>query len=143
MVGRIPNMSGPGGADDAPGAGTEETGLDAQSSLSQRCCSRAHSRAAHLRQEHGWHRLRLLSSAANAYNRDNHGRTAEGSQRPMLNVFHWDERTIRHFWASELLYAPTDGDQDPRHVGTIEPLWNLFDLTPEGRPPDWYEQLSY
>ena len=23
--------------------------------------------------------------------------------------------------------------QDPRHVGTIEPAWNLFDLTPEGR----------
>ena len=48
-----------------------------------------------------------------------------------------------HFWASELLYAATDGDQDPRHVGTIETLWNLFDLTPEGRPAGWYEQLSY
>lgn len=23
-----------------------------------------------------------------------------------------------------------------RHAGTIEPLWNLFDLTPEGRPTD-------
>jgi predicted dithiol-disulfide oxidoreductase (DUF899 family) len=93
--------------------------------------------------ERGWRRLRLLSSAANTYNRDYHGETAEGLQRPMLNVFHRDQRTIRHFWASELLYAPTDGDQDPRHVGTIEPLWNLFDLTPEGRPADWYEQLSY
>ena len=48
----------------------------------------------------------------------------------MLNVFRRDPDTIRHFWASELLYAPTDGDQDPRHVGTIEPLWSLFDLTP-------------
>jgi predicted dithiol-disulfide oxidoreductase (DUF899 family) len=94
-------------------------------------------------QERGWHRLRLLSSAANTYNRDYHGETAEGAQRPMLNVFHRDHRTIRHFWASELLHAPADGDQDPRHVGTIEPLWNLFDLTPEGRPTDWYEQLSY
>ena len=93
--------------------------------------------------ERGWHRLRLLSSAANAYNRDYHGETAEGVQRPMLNVFHRDRGTIRHFWASELLYAPTDGDQDPRHVGTIEPLWNLFDLTREGRPTNWYERLSY
>lgn len=33
--------------------------------------------------------------------------------------------------------------QDPRQVGTIEPLWNLLDLTPEGRAPDWEEQLSY
>jgi predicted dithiol-disulfide oxidoreductase (DUF899 family) len=28
-------------------------------------------------------------------------------------------------------------------VGTLEPVWNLFDLTPEGRPRDWDEQLSY
>ena len=33
--------------------------------------------------------------------------------------------------------------QDPRHVGTLEPVWNLFDLTPEGRGTDWDEQLSY
>ena len=94
-------------------------------------------------EERGWRRLRLLSSATNTYNRDYHAETAEGFQRPMLNVFHRDPDTIRHFWASELLYAPTDDDQEPRHVGTIEPLWNLFDLTPEGRPSDWYEQLSY
>ena len=93
--------------------------------------------------ERGWRRLRLVSCAANTYNRDYHGETAEGFQRPMLNVFHRDGDTIRHFWGSELFYAPADGDQDPRHVGTIEPLWNLFDLTPEGRPADWYEQVSY
>lgn len=93
--------------------------------------------------ERGWRRLRLLSSATNTFNRDYHGETAEGLQRPMLNVFQRHADTIRHFWGSELLYAPTDGDEDPRHVGTIEPLWNLFDLTPEGRPTDWYEQLSY
>jgi len=33
--------------------------------------------------------------------------------------------------------------QEPRHVGTLEPVWNLFDLTAEGRPIDWDEQLSY
>src|SRR5438093_4801630 len=93
-------------------------------------------------EERGWRRLRLLSSAANTYNRDYHGETATGSQRPMLNVFHRDGGTIRHFWGSELLHAPTDPGQDPRHVGTLEPVWNLFDLTPEGRPTDWDEQLS-
>jgi predicted dithiol-disulfide oxidoreductase (DUF899 family) len=93
--------------------------------------------------ERGWRRLRLLSSAANMYSRDYHGETSEGLQRPMLNVFHRDRDTIRHFWGSELLYAPADADQEPRHVGTLEPLWNLFDLTLEGRPSDWYEQLSY
>ena len=66
-----------------------------------------------------------------------------GTQRPMLNVFHRDRDAIRHFWGSELFYAPTEPAEDPRHVGTLEPLWNLLDLTPEGRPADWYEQLSY
>lgn len=94
-------------------------------------------------EERGWRRLRLLSSAANAYNRDYLGETAEGFQRPMLNVFQRDGETIRHFWGSELFYAPSEPGQDPRHVGTLEPLWNLFDLTPEGRPTDWDEQLSY
>src|SRR5260370_892055 len=32
---------------------------------------------------------------------------------------------------------------EPRHVGTIEPLWNLFDFTREGRPANWHEQFSY
>jgi predicted dithiol-disulfide oxidoreductase (DUF899 family) len=93
-------------------------------------------------EERGWRRLRLLSSAANSYNRDYHGETEEGHQRPLLNVFHRDGEVIRHSWGSELFYAPTDSGQDPRHVGTLEPLWNLFDLTREGRP-DWDEQLSY
>jgi len=94
-------------------------------------------------EERGWRRLRLLSSAGNSYNRDYLGETPEGHQRPMLNVFHRDGDAIRHFWGSELFYAPTDPGQDPRHVGTIEPVWNLFDLTPEGRGTDWDEQLSY
>jgi predicted dithiol-disulfide oxidoreductase (DUF899 family) len=94
-------------------------------------------------EERGWRRLRLLSSAANTYNRDYLAETAEGAQRPMLTVFHRDADVIRHSWSSELLYAPQDPGQEPRHVGTLEPLWNLFDMTREGRPQDWYEQLSY
>jgi predicted dithiol-disulfide oxidoreductase (DUF899 family) len=94
-------------------------------------------------QERGWRRLQLLSSGANTYNRDYLAETPEGAQRPMLNVFHRDGATIRHFWGSELLYAPTEPGQDPRHVGTLEPNWNMFDLTREGRPMDWDEQLRY
>jgi len=93
-------------------------------------------------EERGWRRLRLLSSGANSYNRDYLAETADGHQRPMLTVFHRDGGVIHHFWSSELFYAPWDPGQDPRHVGTLEPVWNLFDLTPEGRP-DWDEQLSY
>jgi predicted dithiol-disulfide oxidoreductase (DUF899 family) len=93
--------------------------------------------------ERGWRRLRFLSSARTTFNRDYHAETIDGAQRPMLTVFHRDADAIRHFWSSELFYAPTEPDQDPRHVGTLEPLWNMLDLTPEGRPQDWAEQFSY
>jgi predicted dithiol-disulfide oxidoreductase (DUF899 family) len=93
--------------------------------------------------ERGWRRLRLLSSGANAFNADYFAETPDGVQRPMLTVFHRRGDVIRHFWSSELLYAPSDPGQEPRHVGTLEPLWNLFDLTPEGRPDDWVERFSY
>jgi predicted dithiol-disulfide oxidoreductase (DUF899 family) len=93
--------------------------------------------------ERGWRRLRLLSSAGTTYNRDYLAETPGGEQQPMLDVFCRAGKTIRHFWGSELFYAPADPGQEPRHVGTIEPLWNLFDLTPEGRGTGWDEQLSY
>jgi predicted dithiol-disulfide oxidoreductase (DUF899 family) len=94
-------------------------------------------------QERGWKRIPFLSSATNTYNVDYHAETPEGTQRPMLTVFHRTGDTIRHFWSSELFYVPTEPGQDPRHVGTIEPLWNMLDFTPEGRPQDWEEQLQY
>jgi predicted dithiol-disulfide oxidoreductase (DUF899 family) len=93
--------------------------------------------------ERGWRRLRLLSSAGNTYNADYFAETPEGAQRPMLTVFHRDAGVTRHFWSSELFYASSDPGEEPRHVGTLEPLWNLFDLTPEGRPTEWIEQFSY
>jgi predicted dithiol-disulfide oxidoreductase (DUF899 family) len=93
-------------------------------------------------EERGWRWLRLLSSAGNTYNRDYLAEDPEGSQMPVLNVFHRDGEVIRHFWGSELLFAPTDPGEDARHVGTLEPIWNLFDLIPEGRP-DRYELFSY
>ena len=53
---------------------------------------------------------------------------------PILTVFHKSpDRVIRLSWASELLFMPTEPGQDPRHVGTVEPMWTLLDLTPGGR----------
>jgi predicted dithiol-disulfide oxidoreductase (DUF899 family) len=93
--------------------------------------------------ERGWRHLRLLSSAGTTFKRDYGGETPDGDQMPILNVFHRDGDTIRHSWGSELLYVSADEGQDPRHVGTLEPSWNMFDLTPEGRPDKWDEQLDY
>jgi predicted dithiol-disulfide oxidoreductase (DUF899 family) len=93
--------------------------------------------------ERGWRNLRLLSAAGNSFKRDYLAETPEGFQMPMVTVLHRDGSEIRHFWSSEMLYAPADPGQDPRHAGTIEPSWNIFDLTREGRPSDWQEQLEY
>lgn len=93
--------------------------------------------------DRGWYGMRLLSSEGNSYNRDYHGELPDGSQMPMLNVFVKRGGTIRHLWGSELLYAPTDKGQDPRHGDFLFPLWSVFDLAPEGRGKDWYPKLSY
>jgi predicted dithiol-disulfide oxidoreductase (DUF899 family) len=68
---------------------------------------------------------------------------ADGQPAPLLTVFHKDhDGVIRLSWASELLFHPTEPGQDPRHVGTVEPMWTLLDLTPSGRP-DADEQFDY
>lgn len=92
--------------------------------------------------ERGWRNLRLMSAAGSTFSREYFGETADGSPVPMLNVFERTEGTVRHFWGAELTYAPMDPGQDHRSVGTLEPLWNMFDLTREGRP-DWDERIDY
>ena len=92
--------------------------------------------------DRGWKNMRLLSSAGNSFKRDYQAEDEEGQLSPMVSVFHRDPDGIRHFWSSELVYAPKDPGQDMRAAGTLEPLWNLMDLTPEGRP-DFNEQMQY
>jgi predicted dithiol-disulfide oxidoreductase (DUF899 family) len=41
------------------------------------------------------------------------------------------------------LFAPPEPGQDPRHADSIDPFWNFFDFTPEGRPSDWSPKLAY
>ena len=93
--------------------------------------------------ERQWRNLRLLSSADNSYNRDYHGESADGSQMPSMNVFVRRDGRIRHFYHSEMLFAPSEPGQNARHMDMMWPLWNLLDLTPEGRATDWYPRLDY
>ena len=83
--------------------------------------------------ERGWRHLRLLSSRDNTYNRDYHAETLKGEQIPILNVFVRDGEAIRHSWATELMFAPRDPGEDPRHVDAIWPIWSVLDMTPGGR----------
>jgi predicted dithiol-disulfide oxidoreductase (DUF899 family) len=95
-------------------------------------------------QERGWRHLRLLSSRNNAYNRDYHAETRDGSQLPILNVFTRDDGGIRHGWATELMFAARDEGEDPRHVDSIWPIWSVLDMTPSGRGPGYdFPGLDY
>lgn len=91
----------------------------------------------------GWRNLRLISSGKSSYNADYQGETASGEQTPMLNVFVRRDGRIHHTWASEMMLVKGDPGQDPRHVDMIWPIWNLFDVTPEGRGEKWSPRLSY
>ena len=92
----------------------------------------------------GWRNLRFLSSSDNSYNRIYLGEDEEGHQSPIMNVFVKRGDSVRHFWASELMFTKADKPgQNQRHVDIFWPLWNLLDLTPAGRGRDWYPRLSY
>jgi predicted dithiol-disulfide oxidoreductase (DUF899 family) len=107
--------------------------------------------------ERGWRQLRLLSTAANTYDRDYFGdstalsaamrdqqefKPGEEWDMPILNVFRRDGGTIRHFWGSELLYVPPEPGQEYRHNDLLDPLWNMLDVTPDGRG-DFHPKLEY
>jgi len=83
--------------------------------------------------ERGWRHLRLLSSRNNSYNRDYRAESPEGEQAPVLNVFTRDDDGFRHRWATELMFAPREEGEEPRHVDLIWPIWNVLDMTPGGR----------
>jgi predicted dithiol-disulfide oxidoreductase (DUF899 family) len=100
-------------------------------------------RVAAFARDKGWKHPRLLSAAGTSFKRDYHGENAQGQQVPILTVFQRSpDGTMRLHWASELVFEPSEPGQDMRHLGTVEPLWTLFDLTPGGRPTG-DEQLEY
>jgi len=91
----------------------------------------------------GWRRFRLASSAKNGFNRDYHGEDAAGEQDSRIHVFVRRPDGIHHFYSSELNLLPSEAGQNPRHIDLLWPLWNVLDLTPEGRGTDWYPSLTY
>lgn len=90
-----------------------------------------------------WNGIRLLSSFNSDFNEHYFAETdGEPNQHnPMLNVFVRRGDVIHHFWGSETFFTPIEGGH-PRHVDSIWPLWNFFDMTPEGRG-DFMPKLDY
>src|SRR5438067_1066408 len=64
---------------------------------------------------------------------DYRAETPEGEQMPILNAYVRDGGQFRDTWASELMYGPRAEGMEPRHVDSIWPIWNVLDVTAEGR----------
>lgn len=108
-------------------------------------------------QERGWDHLAFVSTDGNGYNAYYFGDTTKlspamrtahrvedgkNSDETIFNVFKRDEATIRHFWGSELSFAPSEPGQYHRSGDQANPLWGLLDMTPDG-PDDFFPKLSY
>lgn len=98
--------------------------------------------------ERGWPHLQFLSTASNRYAADYFGDTSklppaireefdiksgEDWDETMFNVFRVNNGVVRHFWGSELTWAPREPNQDHRSGDATSALWGLLDMTPEGR----------
>jgi len=93
--------------------------------------------------ERGWRFAPLYSSARSSFNRDYNAESEEGGQLPVAHVFTRAGGAIHHRWSSELVAAPRDDGQHPRHVDYMWPIWKVLDLTPEGRGVDWHPRWQY
>ena len=96
------------------------------------------------KKERGWRNLKLYASEDGRYTVDYRGELPDGDDTAALNVFTRDsDGTIRHFWGEEMGFETADPGQDPRGAPDLMPMWTIFDMTPEGRAPDWYPSLEY
>jgi predicted dithiol-disulfide oxidoreductase (DUF899 family) len=95
---------------------------------------RAHARA------RGWHNLRLLSAGDSTFKYDFRSEDASGQQDSSVSVFTRDAAgTLRHAYTS---HPWLDDDMNERGIDLLLPVYNLLDLTPQGRG-NWYASLDY
>jgi predicted dithiol-disulfide oxidoreductase (DUF899 family) len=95
---------------------------------------RAHAR------KRGWAKLRLLSAGNSTFKYDLGSEDREGHQDSTISVFTRDsDGTLRHFYSSHPRLAE---DINERGIDELNPIWNVLDLTPQGRGK-WYASLEY
>jgi len=92
--------------------------------------------------ERGWQNLKFYATVGDDFARDYRGLAPDGNEWPALDVWVRHDGRVRHFWGSEL-GGTADPGQDPRGAPDPTPLWNILDLTPQGRGSDWYPKLAY
>ena len=95
---------------------------------------RAHAR------KRGWDKLRLLSAGDSTFKYDLGSEDGEGHQDSTISVFTRDsDGTLRHFYSGHPWVAD---DIKERGIDELNPIWNVMDLTPQGRG-SWYASLEY
>jgi len=86
---------------------------------------RAHAR------KRGWDKLRLLSAGESTFKYDLGSEDREGAQDSTISVFTLDkQRTVRHFYS---VHPRLAHDIQMRGIDEYNPIWNILDLTPQGR----------
>ena len=95
---------------------------------------RSHARA------RGWGRLRLLSAGSSPFKYDLGSEDKEGNQDSAISVFTRDnDGTIHHSYTGHPWLA---SDIKERGIDELVPIWNILDLTRQGRG-EFYAKLEY
>lgn len=94
---------------------------------------RGHARA------RGWDKLRLLNCGDNTFKFDLGSENREGQQDSEISVFTLKGGKIRHSYSA---HPRMSKEVKERGLDLINPIWNVLDLTPQGRG-DWYASLDY
>jgi predicted dithiol-disulfide oxidoreductase (DUF899 family) len=88
----------------------------------------------------GWHRLRLLSAGDSTFKYDLGSEDKEGNQDSQISVFTKEsDGTLRHFYSGHPWLDPNIKE---RGIDELTPIWNVMDLTPQGRGT-FYASLGY
>ena len=95
---------------------------------------RAHAR------DREWNRLRLLSAGDSTFKYDLGSEDREGGQDSSISVFTREgDGTLRHFYS---VHPRLAHDIQERGIDALTPIWNVLDLTPQGRGT-FYASLDY
>ena len=87
-----------------------------------------------------WNRLRLLSCGSNTFKYDLNSEDREGNQDSTVSVFTRDkDGALRHFYTA---HPRLSDDIKERGLDLLCPVYNILDLTPQGRG-EWYADLAY
>ncbi len=90
--------------------------------------------------DRGWDRLRLLSAGESTFKYDLGSEDREGGQDSTISVFTRDtDGTLRHFYSGHPWLGE---DIKERGIDELTPIWNVLDLTPQGRGT-FYASLDY